>query len=376
MLHCRPLVGRAGGDAALDARLGLGARARTSRAASASSGGRRRVCGRRPCPASGPMPWPSAPRSLSGPSGPWASAAGGGAQHGGEADGKQQATGGGGHAQKVEKIDRLAPVVGRAPKTRIDLNTEPQPRLRSAPRAEVRTMIRRAALPLLVVLLASAFATSAAAAAVRRSTPTAASSRSTPPAWPPAPDVAARPRRQDGRDQEGRLARRRAVPQRQAGRRLPRAPAAGGATSGPLTVLTDAVGAAEHGRLQPDDPVRRLRLPDDARRHQARLLGAPADRTSPNAAGHRPPARPGRPAPYPTLIEYSGYGYANPAGPQSGIAVARQPDGLRGRRRQHARHRLLRRRVRLLRAAAEPRRLRRHRDRSRASRGSSTTRSA
>jgi predicted acyl esterase len=27
------------------------------------------------------------------------------------------------------------------------------------------------------------------------------------------------------------------------------------------------------------------------------------------------------PGPYPTLIEYSGYGYADPAGPQSGIAV-------------------------------------------------------
>ena len=39
-----------------------------------------------------------------------------------------------------------------------------------------------------------------------------------------------------------------------------------------------------------------------------------------------------------------------------------QPAGLRGRRRQHARHRLLGRLVRLLRAAPEPRRLRRHRD--------------
>jgi predicted acyl esterase len=29
---------------------------------------------------------------------------------------------------------------------------------------------------------------------------------------------------------------------------------------------------------------------------------------------------PGGPGPYPTLVEYSGYGYANPAGPQSGIA--------------------------------------------------------
>ena len=40
----------------------------------------------------------------------------------------------------------------------------------------------------------------------------------------------------------------------------------------------------------------------------------------------------------------------------------REPDGLRGRRREHARHRLLGWRVRLLRAAAEPRRLRRDRD--------------
>src|SRR5947209_16535405 len=35
-----------------------------------------------------------------------------------------------------------------------------------------------------------------------------------------------------------------------------------------------------------------------------------------------------------------------------------EPDGLHRRRREHARHRLLGRRVRLLRAAAEPRRLR------------------
>ena len=41
---------------------------------------------------------------------------------------------------------------------------------------------------------------------------------------------------------------------------------------------------------------------------------------------------------------------------------ARQPDGLRRGRREHARHRLLGRRLRLLRTAAEPRRLRRDRD--------------
>ena len=40
----------------------------------------------------------------------------------------------------------------------------------------------------------------------------------------------------------------------------------------------------------------------------------------------------------------------------------RQPDGLHRRRREHARHRLQRRRLRLLRTAAEPRRLRRGRD--------------
>ena len=33
------------------------------------------------------------------------------------------------------------------------------------------------------------------------------------------------------------------------------------------------------------------------------------------------PAGPAFAPPYPTLIEYSGYGYANPAGPESGIAV-------------------------------------------------------
>ena len=34
-----------------------------------------------------------------------------------------------------------------------------------------------------------------------------------------------------------------------------------------------------------------------------------------------PACRPALQPPYPTLIEYSGYGYANPAGPKSGIAV-------------------------------------------------------
>jgi hypothetical protein len=35
----------------------------------------------------------------------------------------------------------------------------------------------------------------------------------------------------------------------------------------------------------------------------------------------RPPVTAGAQPPYPTLIEYSGYGYADPAGPDNGIAL-------------------------------------------------------
>ena len=72
---------------------------------------------------------------------------------------------------------------------------------------------------------------------------------------------------------------------------------------------------------------------------------------------------PAEAGPYPTLIEYSGYGYADPSGGESSIQQILSPARVRGRRRQHARHRLLGRRLRLLRAAAGPRRLRRDRDR-------------
>ena len=96
--------------------------------------------------------------------------------------------------------------------------------------------------------------------------------------------------------------------------------------------------------------------------HQRAPADEPGGRARP-PAGHAASERPRRTLPpYPTLIEYSGYGYANPAGPDERHRGAREPDGLRGRRREHARHRLLGRRVRLLRAAAEPRRLRRDRD--------------
>ena len=93
-------------------------------------------------------------------------------------------------------------------------------------------------------------------------------------------------------------------------------------------------------------------------------LGIPTLAPLPNLPASLPFA-----PPYPTLIEYSGYGYANPAGPDERHRGPREPDGLRRRRREHARHRLLGRRVRLLRAAAEHRRLRRRSRRSPASRG-------
>ena len=108
----------------------------------------------------------------------------------------------------------------------------------------------------------------------------------------------------------------------------------------------EALGAALDQALPAADPQRRVRLPDHARRHQAR------DR--------RPP--PERARALPTLVEYSGYGYANPDGAPELDRGDREPARLRGGRRQHARHRLLGRRVRLLRAAPGAGRLRRRRD--------------
>ena len=82
----------------------------------------------------------------------------------------------------------------------------------------------------------------------------------------------------------------------------------------------------ESGDLQPVDPEQRLRVPHDPRRHEARVSTCTRRRARPASPGIPPgtPNLPNGPAflpPYPTLIEYSGYGYANPAGPTSGIAV-------------------------------------------------------
>ena len=97
-------------------------------------------------------------------------------------------------------------------------------------------------------------------------------------------------------------------------------PSAGGDGLGPADRALDPAGSAEHRRLQPDDPLQRLRLSDHPRRHQAVHVRAPAAGRDEGAArtSQLPPVPAG---PTPTLIEYSGYGYADPAGPQSGISI-------------------------------------------------------
>ena len=184
---------------------------------------------------------------------------------------------------------------------------------------------------------------------VETSPPAAASSRSqvTGARARPAAE-AARPPGPAWSHRAGRFARRGRVSPRRARRRLPGSPGAAAAHRPRHRALATAR-RRRHEALRPDAARRRLRLPDHPRRDEAR--------------DQRPASGPGDEGPYPTLIEYSGYGYANPAGGESSDRADRQPARFRGRRRQHARHRLLGRGVRLLRAAPGARRLRRHRDR-------------
>ena len=161
------------------------------------------------------------------------------------------------------------------------------------------------------------------------------------------------------RDEERQRPRRGPLSQRRAGRRLPRRRPAG-TKSAPLQVLTTAsappstdfydqsIPASGYGYLTTRDGTK---LAIDVHPPQDVTHVLPGVELPPLPAG-----------PTPTLIEYSGYGYAEPGRARKRDLDHRQPDGLHGRRRQHARHRLLGRRLRLLRAAAEPRRLRRRRD--------------
>ena len=106
-----------------------------------------------------------------------------------------------------------------------------------------------------------------------------------------------------------------------------------GTESGPITVHSRRRGAVGSEHLQPVDPGQRLHVSDDARRHPAVDRRPSADQPGgrarrarpefhfPTLAASRACRRRATPPPYPTLIEYSGYGYANPAGPENGIAV-------------------------------------------------------
>src|SRR5947207_7844466 len=96
-------------------------------------------------------------------------------------------------------------------------------------------------------------------------------------------------------------------------------PAAGGTESGPLTVLSTQ-------SAPPSTDVYNQSIPSSGYGYLTTRDGTklaidvhpPSDVTNVLPTGSLP-APPG--GPYPTLIEYSGYGYANPAGPTNGIAI-------------------------------------------------------
>jgi uncharacterized protein len=99
---------------------------------------------------------------------------------------------------------------------------------------------------------------------------------------------------------------------------------ANGTESGPLTVHTDAAAPWDpsiYNQSIPDNGYSYLTTRDGTKlaidvhlpTSPAGEPGLPAGTPLPNGPDYLPP--------YPTLIEYSGYGYADPAGPQNGIAV-------------------------------------------------------
>src|SRR6185437_7108989 len=104
-----------------------------------------------------------------------------------------------------------------------------------------------------------------------------------------------------------------------------------GETSGPLTVHTEAAAPWDPGVYNqeiPDNGYTYLKTRDGTELAiSVHPPTSPAGEPGAPSMFHFPTLPiPGVPtpsytAPYPTLIEYSGYGYANPAGPESGIAV-------------------------------------------------------
>ena len=97
-----------------------------------------------------------------------------------------------------------------------------------------------------------------------------------------------------------------------------------GVTAGPVTVHSEAAAPWDpsiYDQAIPDDGYSYLTTRDGTQlaltvhppTHPAGIGGLPEGFPVPNGPDYMPP--------YPTLIEYSGYGYANPAGPTSGIAA-------------------------------------------------------
>jgi uncharacterized protein len=93
----------------------------------------------------------------------------------------------------------------------------------------------------------------------------------------------------------------------------------GGATSGSLRVLTTRPAppsTAIYNQQIPSEGYGYLRTRDATK---LAIYVHPPEDVAKAIPGATPPPSP--PGPKPTLIEYSGYGYANPAGPQSGISI-------------------------------------------------------
>ncbi|MGZ6781069.1 MAG: CocE/NonD family hydrolase, partial [Nocardioidaceae bacterium] len=97
-----------------------------------------------------------------------------------------------------------------------------------------------------------------------------------------------------------------------------------GATSGPLTVHSEAAAPWDpsiYDQSIPDDGYSYLTTRDGTKlaisvhppTHPAGIGGLPEGFPVPNGPDYAPP--------YPTLIEYSGYAYADPSGPVNGIAA-------------------------------------------------------
>ena len=132
-------------------------------------------------------------------------------------------------------------------------------------------------------------------------------------------------RRKDPLHAVSRLARRPPVSKCSAGERVPGSPDLRRRKIGTAHGAHGRGGTMGSEHLQPKDLGQRLPVPDHPRRDEARHRRAPADRSCRRAwVASRHPLAEGPTdylPPYPTLIEYSGYGYADPAGPENGIAI-------------------------------------------------------